>query len=1052
MVIDRLVIFDTPCLDELLARLRALQPDCSYVPRGRWHYTPRIGQGADQTTVPVWYWREHLGAFRQQAASLLRDFVYPLVASGQPFCVAFPFGSEALSPAALHPGGISDLDREDIGHLLRRDALTTTFATLEHLRTRVPFTPIEEQLDRAMKVLGIVPRPQIKLGQYRADFLVERDGRQVVVEADGRDFHSPEHDEPRDQALRAHGIEAILHFTGSRIYHDATGCAEEVRRHLDGHVVSVCRGVEPDLDASQRTAAEHGVGAARVLAPAGSGKTKVLLNRIVTLLDQGVPSERILALAFNRKAAAQLEERLGMLGIAVCREILPEPHAGVVCATFHAFGERYGREVLKRRLQIAKGDVLRDLMHRAMKDAGVDLSGLKPARGSDPVGAFMKALDLVKADLQSPDDVEVEIESYDSGGNKRVPFGPAFRAYEQRRLAARLQSYDDQIYAAVCDLLAEPGHRDKLQGQYDHVLVDEFQDLNAAQLALVETLSRPHRNLFIVGDDDQLIYGWRFAKPASLLAFHDRMPPRPLSATYTLSTNYRCARAIVDASSRLIAHNQVRERKAIAAMPGAPAGAVRFFGAVTWGERAGEICRFLVAQHERAGSPWRRLAVLCRYKAQQMLVAQALDAAQIPRTLLLRYQLFTHRDARLLRAYLSLVLAPAELDETDIRSILKRPNRYLANETVDELASHPRGWNGVERWAAEPWTSSPYALENVRGLVERVSAFRSRVASGSISAPQLVDDVVREFELEREWTDEARPKTGRNQDEAGALELLRVIRALATDWLALGDFLREWDSRHDAEVAQLGMAEDDLSREEPAEDDRVVIGTIHSAKGREYDAVVIPDYDPSIGRSLGKPPEVEEERRVLYVGVTRAKRAILLTVDRSQPWVHPFVRELVQPRSDAGELDRARERLAQLRAREEELAGVVAEAKEETSALKSGAALHECAAAIFQQQARLQALDLKIAALRRTHAARPSWWRLHGDDSEAHLQCLGQDRTAVQAALERLEARRLAIQRDPKRLLQEAMARGYTARLELDANTREQMHLAARVGELELLA
>ena len=178
------------------------------------------------------------------------------------------------------------------------------------------------------------------------------------------------------------------------------------------------------------------------------------------------------------------------------------------------------------------------------------------------------------------------------------------------------------------------------------MLVDEFQDLNGAQLALVDVLSRPHRRLFVVGDDDQLIYGWRQADPRGILEFHRRMPPRPWSATYTLCTNYRCSRAVVETGARLVANNVVREAKDIRPRAGAQDGAVRFFGAPSWPERAAAMCAFLRAEKARLACGWRDLAVLCRYRSQQLLVALALDAGDIPRTPALGCTLFTHPAAR----------------------------------------------------------------------------------------------------------------------------------------------------------------------------------------------------------------------------------------------------------------------------------------------------------------------------------------------------------------------------------------------------------------------
>ena len=424
------------------------------------------------------------------------------------------------------------------------------------------------------------------------------------------------------------------------------------------------------LDDAQRAAVEHRHGAARVLAPAGSGKTKTLVSRVVELVDRGADPSGILMLAFNRKAAEQLEERLAALGIGSTRRLGSPPDArpvrrrrpgasaserppGVHCATFNAFGYRYQREVLRARFSLDHdGRSLRALMARAMQTAGVSLQDLKPRRGSDPVGGFMKGLTRVRAALEPVAEVDVQIECVTDTPIVTVPFAATHAQYVRAQAATGLQSFDDQIYFAVADMLADPAHRAFIQGRFDHVLVDEFQDLNGAQLALVDVLSRPYRRLFVVGDDDQLIYGWRQADPRGILEFHRRMPPKPWSATYTLCTNYRCSRAVVETGARLVANNRVREAKDIRPRPGAQDGAVRFFGAPSWPERAGAVCAFLRAEKARLACDWRDLAVLCRYRSQQLLVALALDAGEIPRTPALGCKLFTHPAASLLRAYL----------------------------------------------------------------------------------------------------------------------------------------------------------------------------------------------------------------------------------------------------------------------------------------------------------------------------------------------------------------------------------------------------------------
>ena len=497
------------------------------------------------------------------------------------------------------------------------------------------------------------------------------------------------------------------------------------------------------LDDAQRAAVLHERGPARVLAPAGSGKTKTLISRVVELVDRGCDPSGVLMLAFNRKAAEQLEERLAALGIPSTRRLgappderalrrrrpspspPPERPPGVHCATFNAFGYRYQREVMRARILLDHdGRALRDLMGRALATSGVSLRELQPRRGSDPVGAFVRALTQVRAALEPVDQVEVTLECVTETPLVTLPFAPVHAQYARAQAATGLQSFDDQIWFAVADMLADPDHRVFIQRRFDHVLVDEFQDLNGAQLALVDVLSRPHRRLFVVGDDDQLIYGWRQADPRGILEFHSRMPPKPFSATYTLCTNYRCSRAVVETGARLVANNKVREVKEIRPRAGAQDGAVRFAGATTWPERAAEMCAFLTGEKARMACDWRDLAVLCRYRSQQFLVALALDAAGIPRTPALGCTLFTHPAAGLLRAYLDLARAPDTLSGPALGGLLNRPNRYVTAAFVEAVVGSSEAWAGVVR----PRPKSP---RQGHGRFRPSSNWRPRCTTGS---------------------------------------------------------------------------------------------------------------------------------------------------------------------------------------------------------------------------------------------------------------------------------------------------------------------------------
>ena len=707
-------------------------------------------------------------------------------------------------------------------------------------------------------------------------------------------------------------VGALLGVRGASLEADQAGARRAARRRRAAHAVPPVRAgttaaaPAPDevlLDAAQRAAVEHGRGPARILAPAGSGKTKTLISRVAELVARGADPGGILLLAFNRKAAEQLEERLAAQGIATTRRIRGDRGlrpAAVHCATFNAFGYRYQREIVAARFTLdTRGAGQRALMKQAMEAAGASPATLKPTRGSDPVGAFLAAMTRVRAALEAPADVEVRIESAGDHPVVMVPFAEIHARYARAQAVTGCQSFDDQIYLAVADMLADPEHRAYIEGRFDHILVDEFQDLNGAQLALVDVLSRPRRDLFVVGDDDQLIYGWRFADPRGILQFHERMPPRPWSATYTLCTNYRCSRVVVESAARLVANNTVREAKDVSPREGAAEGALRFAGAPTWPARAAALCAFLRAERSRLGCAWRDLAVLCRYRSQQLAVALALDADEIPRTPALGYKLFSHPGAALLRAYIDLAGAPEDVPGDRLCLLLNRPNRYLGNALVEAVGAAPRPWTHLRALAAgEPTTGT----RRLSTLVEGVRALGAALVPSTpvglpapeppptLSAGRLVWAAVDEFGLEDYWDGGAHEPDGQ-QDEAGALQVLDALLVLAETYPDPAVYLSVWDRLLADELAHADMADDTLAREE-AEEDRVVIGTIHAAKGREYAAVAIPDYDCDVTR--WETAEIEEERRVVYVGVTRARDSALLTIDTSRPYVHPFLRELVE--------------------------------------------------------------------------------------------------------------------------------------------------------------
>jgi DNA helicase-2/ATP-dependent DNA helicase PcrA len=1053
----RLIVFDVPGAEPLADALRDVFPNEAFelVPDWNWD-TSKLVRG-----VPVWYWPWPQAVFEEQANVVLRHFVHPLIANQPVFCIAFPWPRSYFEPQSLSIASMSLLDVEDIGTLLLSDAVSTSFPLLNQLRDQVMQTPIEEQLGRAMTEAGLLARPQVRFGRYIPDFLIEANDRRIVVEADGAGYHDPEKDRIRDAALREMGIDTVLRFSGREIYRDARGCAARVVAAIDAEQASYALQSKAEhdfrnLDDSQRRAAAHPGGAARVLAPAGSGKTTTMVQRVLLLLEQGVDPSSILVLAFNKKAADQLIDRLERQGVPTRSHIKSDTSSGVLCATFNAFGYRYQQQIVQNTLQLRSGRATwRQVMERALRDHGITTSNLKARRGSDPVGQFLNALAQTRADLQQPSEISVEIDTYGSSTKTVIPFEKVYQSFSRRQLAAQWQSFDDQIFLTVRDLLEIPEHRRAAQQIFDHVLVDEFQDLNGSQMALVDILSRPNRNLYVVGDDDQMIYGWRFAKLENILNFHERMPAEPLSTTYTLGTNYRCSRAVVESSRRLIDHNIRRVPKDIQPGPSAPEGRVVFFGSEVWDQRADAICRFLHAEHERHDCKWAELAVLCRYKAQQPLIALALDRVGIPRTALLTYRLFTHPASELLRSYLRIVVKPESLKADDVKALMNRPNRYIKNEMVDVIATSINPWRTISDEASK--MGSPKGLHDLlRGALH----LQKQLDENRVSAHQLITEVVSTFGLEQYWKDESKRPSDTEKDDAGPLYVLSAVLMLADDSDSIEGMLSAWDQRAQREEADQdtdgrAMSDDDLKREEPPDVDQVVIGTMHASKGREYRSVVLIDYDPDLSRASIE--EKEEERHVLYVGVTRAKHSVLLTINTGKQ-ISPLVRELVAPPTPDEPARLSRE-LQSLQDVEGQL--VVAHARERSKidAIYSGDEVERCTALLATLRAQQAEVDHRLVEL--VPYERPRGFTgfiasLSGraersaKDYEERKTALITERDTRSKQISEADDWIVLLRADPKLAARRFAESVNGAEVELNLNRARQAELKGRLDELKL--
>ena len=639
--------------------------------------------------------------------------------------------------------------------------------------------------------------------------------------------------------------------TGAVLRSPATGPASRLLRE------SAPIPLDLNLDVGQSAAARHVRGPLRVLAPAGSGKTKTLVNRICNLVNAGVEPECILPLAFNRKAAAEMNERLVAKNLARVRG-----------RTFHSLGYEIVRSASRL---IFDEECEEAMMRELLKESLFSLHPTQAPAEGEPLECLVRLVSEVKRDLLPVEGIQFHLD----GGS--FPFGPLFLRHIALQEERGFMTYEDMIYRALRMLLDDDLLRKHYQQEFRYILVDEFQDLNRAQLLFLRILSFPENNLFVVGDDDQLIYGWRGANLRSIIDF-----PRlhPCACEIRLSTNYRSASSIVCHAGWLIGRNSDRVPKSVMPRAGAPCGEFQIaLGAGLW-EQARSAADWIAKKPPAAR--WRDTAVLYRYNALRYVVALALDERDIPHTPVDPVWLFDSPAGKDITAWLSVALAPASAGHDVLERVLRRPERLVRRSIVDHLER----WDDIEKLSG----SGVLTSEEERALgrfFPRVRELESRVP---LLAPggfiEMLDGMIHL----REWYARRRIHSA-DPEEADERTCLDVLDALSRRFPSAAGFLDHIMAAH------LQPTGERSAPETPAGTDEVVLSTVHRAKGNEFGRVVFFDLTR---RHRPPPDQVEEERRVAYVALTRARDALLVTANGRRQ--SPFLREAALDPQFAGRM------------------------------------------------------------------------------------------------------------------------------------------------------
>ncbi len=608
------------------------------------------------------------------------------------------------------------------------------------------------------------------------------------------------------------------------------------------------RPILDDLNPAQRDAVLTTAGPLLVLAGAGSGKTRVLTHRIAHLVaDQGVLPAEILAITFTNKAAAEMRARL--------ERILGHSARGMWVMTFHAMcvrmlradGELVG---FGRSFSIYDDDDKKRAVSGVLADLGVDTKRFPPQM----VSAFISA---AKNELVRP----AAYESCASTPVEKV-VARAFPAYQARLKMANAMDFDDLLVHAHALLAENPPVLCAYRDRFRYVHVDEYQDTNHAQYAITNLLVARDRNLMVVGDDDQSIYSWRGADIRNILEFERDYPE---AKVIRLEQNYRSTQTILTAANYVVAKNSGRKPKTLWTANAAGEAITRFFAADERDEArfvATEIER-LVADEDRRYSDF---AVFYRTNAQSRIVEDQLLRAGVPYQIVGGTRFFERAEIRDVVAYMRAIVNPS--DDQSLKRIINVPRRGIGDVTVGRLEVEARsaGITLAEALRRAPQVEGlgPGPVARVTELVELFGELRGL---GGATLRETVEELVAKTgliaALEAQNTPEAHSRADNIREFFGVVEEYDAQHEEGS----LGDFI-EW--------AALRTDLDSYSDEESV----VTLMTLHTAKGLEFPVVFIVGMEDSIfphANSMFQPHQLEEERRLCYVGITRARERLYLS-------------------------------------------------------------------------------------------------------------------------------------------------------------------------------
>ena len=633
------------------------------------------------------------------------------------------------------------------------------------------------------------------------------------------------------------------------------------------------------LNPAQRAAVETYNEPSLIIAGAGSGKTRVLTTRIAYMLAQGIPPHSILALTFTNKAAREMRERI---------EKMVGPQSKYICmGTFHSVFSRILRENAEvlgypKEYTIYEPTDSKNLLKTIIKERGLNDEKYKP-------NAIASRISMAKNNLITPGAYIQNSMFATEDRQMQIPeFGNIYLEYCKRCKANGAMDFDDLLLQTNFLFRDHPEVLARYQERFQYVLVDEYQDTNNAQYIIVRRLAQHHSRICVVGDDAQSIYSFRGAKIENILSFQRDYPQ---AKVFKLEQNYRSTQTIVDAANSVIEHNS-RKLKKRCFSEGASGEKIRIFKAYTDREEADMIVSDLRDRVREGSGNWNDAAILYRTNNQSQALENALRQKGIPYLIYKGSSFYDHKEVKDILSYFRLIINPR--DDEAFKRIINTPARGIGDTTVDRIAAIAQEQQ-ISMWEAVDTMVQRTPADAVeRAIVRKVTEFVALIRSLSLE---------REHKGLYDFGMEVAVRSGllpfyrlQNTPEAQSAvsNLEEVVNSMQMFYEQVEAEIRngereEFEHATIEEWLQNLMLLTDMDNQENEEDkERVTLMTVHSAKGLEYEYIYVVGCEENLfpsQRALETVEGIEEERRLFYVALTRAKSlATLSCVDMRFKW------------------------------------------------------------------------------------------------------------------------------------------------------------------------